>query len=321
LIEGQVLGVGDYPGYTLEVPITWSVNGPFVVKPVPGVLGLSVWDVGRVPRDPCHWQASLVDPGPTVDDLVDALTTQRLRHATEPTDVRLGGFRGRYLEWSVPADMVVTGDADFEGCDVEPSNGHRDFVSWVGNGYGERFQQVAGQVDMLWVLDVDGQRLLVDATYSPDITEADRAELMRIVESLRFVHGWPGARGGPAGLYSWDVRHDSWMHNPNDASIGVSITFSASANDYESGPTAAVVAGYDGTYQELPISADGIRTELWIVDIEGTRVTITVEAQPSTTAAELAEAHAIIGSIRSEPTEGGAGFRLIFMSPGGWDSG
>jgi hypothetical protein len=187
-IDAQVMGGGEYPGYTVEVPPAWSApDGHFVVKPGPGVLGLSVWDVGTVPRDPCHWQGQLRDPGPTVDDLVEALTTQRLRHAMEPTDVTLGGYQGRYLEWSVPADMVVTGDADFEGCDVEPSNGHRDFVSWVGNGYGERYQQVAGQVDRLWVLDVDGQRLLVDATYSPDTTEADRGELAGIVVSLRFT--------------------------------------------------------------------------------------------------------------------------------------
>lgn len=186
-IDGQVIGVGDYPGYTLEVPVTWSVNGAFVTK---GLLGVSVWDVGEVPRDPCHWQSTLSDPGPTVDDLVGALTTQRWRHATKPTDVRLGGYPGRSLEWSVPDDWVVTGDAEFEGCDVEPSSGLRDFVSWLGNGEGERFQQVAGQVDMLWVLDVNGQRLLVDATYPPDTTDADRAELTGIVESLRFTdHG------------------------------------------------------------------------------------------------------------------------------------
>jgi len=126
------------------------------------------------------------DPGPTVDDLVNALTTQRFRHATEPTDVTLGGYQGRSLEWSVPNDWVVTGDAEFEGCDAEPPNGLRTFVSWLGNGEGQRFQQVAGQVDMLWVLDVDRQRLLVDATYSPNTTDADRAELMSVVESLRF---------------------------------------------------------------------------------------------------------------------------------------
>jgi hypothetical protein len=187
-IDASVLGGGDYPGYTVQAPPGWSsLDGHFVVKAGSGVLGLSVWDVGEVPRNPCHWHEHMVDPGPTVDDLVAALVAQAMRNTTMPTDVTLGGYRGLYLEWSVPADMVVTGDADFEGCDVEPSNGHRDFVSWLGDGLGERYQQVAGQVDRLWVLDVDGQRLLVDATYSPDTPKADRDELDRIANSLLFV--------------------------------------------------------------------------------------------------------------------------------------
>jgi hypothetical protein len=150
------------------------------------VIGLSVWDVTQVPRDPCQWQGQLYDPGPTVDDLVQALIAQRLRNASKPTDVTLAGYPGQYLEWSVAADMVVTGDADFAGCDVEPSNGHRDFISWLSSAGGSRYQQVAGQVDRLWVLDVDGQRLVVDATYSPHTTEIDRAELGQVAESLRF---------------------------------------------------------------------------------------------------------------------------------------
>ena len=182
-VDGQVLGVGDYAAFTLEAPSAWSVHGAFVTK---GWLGVSLWDVGEVPRDPCHWSSTMSDPGPTVDDLVGALSTQRYRHATEPTDVILSGYQGRYLELSVPNDWVVTGDADFEGCDVEPSNGHKDFVSWLGNGEGERYLLVAGQVEMVWVLDVDEQRLVVDATYAPNATEADRAELMGIVESIRF---------------------------------------------------------------------------------------------------------------------------------------
>lgn len=116
-----------------------------------------------------------------------ALTAQRLRGANKPTDVTLGGYHGRYLEWSVPPDMVVTGDADFAGCDVEPSNGHRDFVSWLGDGFGERYQQVAGQVDRLWILDVDGQRLVLDASLPPDASAAEREELVQIAASLRFV--------------------------------------------------------------------------------------------------------------------------------------
>ena len=83
--------------------------------------------------------------------------------------------------------MVVTGDADFDGCDSWPDSDLRDFVSWLSTtGDGERYQQVAGQVDRLWVLDDDGQRLVIDATYSPDTTDADRAEQVQVLESLRF---------------------------------------------------------------------------------------------------------------------------------------
>lgn len=186
-ITGRVLGDGTFPAYSVAAPDGWSlVDGRFVIKGGPAVIGLSVWDVTQVPSDPCHWQAQMTNPGPTVDDLVRALVAQRLRNATTPIDVTLAGHAGKYLEWSVPGDMVVTGDADFEGCDVEPSNGHMDFISWLSSAGGSRYQQVAGQVDRIWVLDVNGQRLVVDATYSPDATEADRAELGQVAESLQF---------------------------------------------------------------------------------------------------------------------------------------
>lgn len=187
-VSGLVLGSGTYPEFTVETPAQgWSTgDGYFVVKTGGVVVGLGVWDVGQVPGDPCHWKASLVDSGRSVDDLVRVLLAQKLRNATTPTEVTLAGHSGKYLEWSVPKDAVVTGDADFKGCD-DPGNGHRDFVSWMGNGKGERYQQAAGQVDRLWVLDVDGQRLLVDATYAPNATPADRDELAHVAESLQFL--------------------------------------------------------------------------------------------------------------------------------------
>ncbi len=184
----RVLGGGRYPSLTVAPPAGWSdLDGHFVIKSAAGgaIIGVSVWDVGQVPRDPCHWKATLQAPGPGVDGLVEALVSQKGRHPTTPTKVTLGGQSGQYLEWSVP-DWVVTGDADFAGCD-DPGNGHRDFVSWFATDQdGERYEQVSGQVDRLWVLDVSGQRLVVDATYSPDTTTADRAELASVVASLRF---------------------------------------------------------------------------------------------------------------------------------------
>jgi hypothetical protein len=46
---------------------------------------------------------------------------------------------------------------------------------------------MAGQVDRLWILNVNGQRLVVDANYSPGATQAQRDEEDQIVHSLRFV--------------------------------------------------------------------------------------------------------------------------------------
>ncbi|MGZ8562674.1 MAG: hypothetical protein ACXWWU_03550, partial [Candidatus Limnocylindria bacterium] len=173
------------------VPDSWaSAGGYFVVKYTfehPPVLGLSVWDVGRVFRDACQWVGQDYDPGPTVDDLVAALVAQPMRNASQPTAVTLAGYPGQYLEWSVPADLKSSTWTDFDACDIDPSDVvHRNFNSWLGNGMGNRYQQVPGQVDRLWVLDVDGQRLVIDATYSADTVQADRDELGSVVASLRF---------------------------------------------------------------------------------------------------------------------------------------
>lgn len=189
----KVIGTGTYPGFTVVTPEGWYDGGGFFVlkyaaSDVPGpVLGISVWDVGQVFHDPCHWQGKAFDPGPSVTDLVTALVAQPMRNATKPKDATLAGYSGRSLELSVPADMMSSRRSQFDACDLEADGVHRDFQGWLGNGMGNRYEQVPGQVDRLWILDVNGQRLLVDATYSPDTTPADRAEQEQIVQSLRFV--------------------------------------------------------------------------------------------------------------------------------------
>ena len=79
---GAVLGRGTHPGFVVEAPLDWSSNGYFVTDSGGGsVLGVSVWDVGKVARNPCHSIGNLVVPCPTVDDLVAALEAQSMRHA------------------------------------------------------------------------------------------------------------------------------------------------------------------------------------------------------------------------------------------------
>ena len=62
-------------------------------------------------------------------------------------------------------------------------------MSWWGREYGDRYQQVAGQVDRVWIPDVERQTLLVDATYTPATSEAVREQLDQVVASLRFLDG------------------------------------------------------------------------------------------------------------------------------------
>ena len=149
-------------------------------------MALSVWDVGVVFRNPCHWKGQGYNPGPTVGDLVKALAAQPLRAATKPTDVTLAGYTGRYLELSVPANMKSSTWTSFDACDRD-RDGFRDFQGWLGKTFGNRHEAAPGQVDRLWILNVKGRRLVVDATYTHDTNQRDRHELEQLVKSLQFV--------------------------------------------------------------------------------------------------------------------------------------
>jgi hypothetical protein len=186
--HGGVIGRGDYPTYTVQAPDGWSsYRHAFTVKDQGlDVMGVSVWDVGKVPLDPCNWKGTYRNAaGASVNDLVKLLSTEKGRTPTDPSDTSLDGYSGRYFELTTPADMKVTGDSDFTGCDTV-DNGHLDYIGWLGNGTGERYSIVAGQVDHIWVLDVNGQTLLVDAINSPDATPAQLDEMMGVVQSIQF---------------------------------------------------------------------------------------------------------------------------------------
>ena len=185
-LTGVAIGGAPSPRFTVaSAPAGWKADRFILSLVDPVVAGIGVWIVGEVPRDPCHWKGTFVTPGPTVDDLVEILVRQRLRDASKPIDVTLAGYSGKYLEWSVPSDGVVTGDADFEGCDATPE-GHTDFISWNGKVGRQSLYQVLGQVDRLWILDLNGQTVVVDAASGPDTPEKVRDELSAMVQTLRF---------------------------------------------------------------------------------------------------------------------------------------
>ena len=144
---------------------------------------------GKPKVNSCHWLGQLIHPGPTVDELAAVLATRPLRNATALVAVSLGGYAGKYLEWSVPLDT------SFSDCDQGPGDAFGWFESCTGaslwnapdnpSGTTDRYQQGPGQVDRRWILDVEGRRLVIDATYMPGATDQDRT-LTKVVDSIAF---------------------------------------------------------------------------------------------------------------------------------------
>lgn len=170
--------VGEGLNAAITVPAGWGnldqggvtkgADESFVVVtfwPFPG-------DFNEVYSDPCQWSTNIIEPpvGPTVDDLANALADQSMRGDAIPTDVTIDGYDGKYLEMSVPTDI------DFADCD------RGFFYSWLG-----RFHQGPGQIDRVYILDVDGQRQVLIAHHMPGVSAADLAEQQAIVESIDFL--------------------------------------------------------------------------------------------------------------------------------------
>jgi hypothetical protein len=170
------------PEVVLTLPDGWSsIRGFGVNHGGEGNdwMGITFWQVDEVYAHPCRWKGPRLTPGPSVDDLATVLAKVPLRDATAPTKVSLDGHEGLYMEWSVPADM------DFATCDAD--DGTHYFESWTARD-GDRYQQGPGQVDRLWILDVDGQRLVIDAMSMPGADSDDIATMLQIVESIEFQH-------------------------------------------------------------------------------------------------------------------------------------
>jgi hypothetical protein len=189
--------LGAIPGDTRLEPGRYVIDGPFprrisimvpdgwldpsVQAAAAGIrketlqsseLLLSFWIVSNTYGDACD-PTTLSDPpiGGSVDDLVTALSNMESVIATPPQPVTINGLAGQYLD--------VTRDGD---C---PDSG--DYRLWTNASVPGRFDVGQGSPathDEVWVMDVNGTRVVVDLIQA-NASASDVAEARAIVESMR----------------------------------------------------------------------------------------------------------------------------------------
>ena len=179
--------VEGVPAITVAIPAPgWSYDPEFDVlnkgEEVDNLpeAALLIW--GHAPGtgfevygDPCQWVATTPDtPATTPDEIATALAAQASRDASEPVDVTIGGFAGKSITLHVPED------ASFDPCD------EGNFASYGILGEASRYHQGPGQIDELWIVDVEGSIVILDAAYRPNTPAELIEELRAIAESATF---------------------------------------------------------------------------------------------------------------------------------------
>lgn len=136
--------------------------------------GVVLYDVGYAFADACDWQGTRT-PISSGDELVAALAGQQGLSPTSPTDVVVSGFAGTLMEITVPSETEV------DRCSRDR------YQAWAlqGDGSGGDTWLNTGQHDLIWILDVDGVPLIIDATLGAGASAQERTEQEQMVESIQ----------------------------------------------------------------------------------------------------------------------------------------
>jgi len=171
----------------------WFTRGKDPNPPGTGMIVYGSVEDYYVYGDPCHWQSTKPEtPAATVDEMVVALQDQAPGNegelfgskstASEPTDISLGGYHGRSITLHAPA--IFAHDCDREQMAIFASE-DRSPDRYLRRG-GPDGGSMQGQFDELWILDVNGQIVVLDLAYHADTPQNVVDELRAILASATF---------------------------------------------------------------------------------------------------------------------------------------
>jgi hypothetical protein len=123
---------------------------------------------------PGNHDGPTIPTGTTVDEFVTALVDHPDVDVTSPVDVTLGGYSGKYLELRAPANTTTD--------ELGPAPGGCNYYFVWEPGI---YAQGPNALWRIWVLDVDGVRVVVRADSFPGTGAQVQAQLAAIVDSIQ----------------------------------------------------------------------------------------------------------------------------------------
>ncbi|GCD90602.1 hypothetical protein [Nocardioides sp. LS1] len=152
---------------------------------------LAFWTVDAVNTNACRGPDHWVSAGTTAQDLLTALRRVPDLRLGDARLITLDGYPGLRVRLSQPAAQV------WDGCSLAELNVWRS--ADLGVLYQRDVPRAEAWVHDLWIVDVDGSRVVLDAEHLPGVSADQLAELQHIIATAAFVPfgSTPAATQGP----------------------------------------------------------------------------------------------------------------------------
>jgi hypothetical protein len=160
---------------SIDVPEGYvDVDGLAVAKSGTSQTAVGTQAIEDIYAKACQWEGTALDRSAisSAEGVAAALASQKGLRVSTPTDVTVDGFAGTYMERRVPVRT------DPSECDLG------QFRVYEVPGWGERYL-VRGLLSLLWIIDVDGVPLVIEASLEAGTSTQVRAELLQMVESIQ----------------------------------------------------------------------------------------------------------------------------------------